>query len=669
MKAAAFIIFIFVFIQNIFSQDSSYIETNDLIDEVLQEPNEETDNSELYEQLDELSNNPIDINSAGLSELQRIPFIDLSIASLIISHRNRFGKYFSKNELYSIPDIPNETIKKILPFVTAKIKNEKINTNKYVSGFYQTILKSSKISIRSRMTEKIQDEYGFTQNKFLGSKYKIYNRILAQNSDRIEIGFLTDKDPGEKQFNDFSSFHLSLNNVGLIKTAVAGDYVIQFGQGLALWSPFGFSKGADAVYPVKKKGKVLKPYTSALENNFNRGLAASINYSNFTLTSFFSKNKFDANIDSISGFITSTPVDGFHRTGTEILKRKSAEEFLIGSSLSFTRDNSFETGILYYHSKISNPYFPSGPFDLSGTNFNYTSMYYDIYLMNFNLFGESAYNGTSVASIINLEIYISHSLSFITSVRSYPHNYENLHGFGFGEKNGAEQNEVGFYNGLKWRTPAGLLNFYFDQFKFPYASYFIPLPVQGNEFLINFTSKPLKYLVTRLRFKHESKEQLTGNSEQGNKIIAPRLRENFRIELIYDLSKRIRIKGKFEYNNYRINDISSIEEGYLYFQDLRIIPIKDLTFYGRIIIFDTDSFNSAIYEYENDLNGILSSTALFGIGIRWYLIFKYKLLNMITISAKYSETYKPGEKYLGTGYSQINGNTENRFGIQIDIGI
>ncbi len=655
-----------------FSQDSSYIKTNDLIDDLLEEPDEESDNSELYDELESLAQNPIDLNSAGIDELQKIPYIDLLTAKLIILQREKFGKFFSADELYSIRKIPKETIVKIIPFVTAKIKKhaQKEESNSQEEAvFYQELLNDSRISIRSRMTEKIQNDRGFVENKYLGSKYKIYNKLLVRYSDKIEMGLLTDKDPGENQFNDFSSFHLAVNNFGILKSAVAGDYLIQFGQGLALSSPFGFSKGADAVYPIKKRGKSIKPYSSALENNFRRGLAASIEFKSFTLTSFISKNKFDANIDSISGIIISSPVDGYHRTATEISKRKTASETLIGSSLIFNINKSIELGALYYHSKMSNPFFPSIPYGLSGTDFNYESIYYNIYWLNFNIAGESAYDGTSVASFISLEFSISRNFSFITSVRNYPHNYKNLHGFGFGEKNGTEQNEVGFYNGFKWNLPFGILNFYFDQFKFPYASYFIPLPVQGNEYLINFLTKPIKNLELKFRYKNENKEQLAGTPESARDFITKRLRENYRLEVVYSLSKSIKLKERFEYCRYNINYISAKEEGYLVFQDIRFQPLRELTFYGRIAFFITDSFNSAVYTYENDLNGILSSTSLYGQGIRWYLVAKYKFLNSIVVSAKYSEIYKPDVKTMGTGYSEINSNIENRFGLQIDVGI
>ena len=116
-----------------------------------------------------------------------------------------------------------------------------------------------------------------------------------------------------------------------------------------------------------------------------------------------------------------------------------------------------------------------------------------------------------------------------------------------------------------------------------------------------------------------------------------------------------------------IEKISIKEQGLMAFQDIRFSPSQNLSIDGRIILFQTDSFNSAIYEYENDLMGILSNVALYGKGMRWYLLVKYKLVNFLSLSAKYSETYKPLEKNLGSGFSEINNNVDNKISFQAEI--
>ncbi len=59
--------------------------------------------------------------------------------------------------------------------------------------------------------------------------------------------------------------------------------------------------------------------------------------------------------------------------------------------------------------------------------------------------------------------------------------------------------------------------------------------------------------------------------------------------------------------------------------------------------------------------------ALFGEGIRWYAMIKYRPMKYLILSAKYSETYKPDERTLGSGLMQINNNLDNRISIQLDV--
>ena len=259
-------------------------------------------------------------------------------------------------------------------------------------------------------------------------------------------------------------------------------------------------------------------------------------------------------------------------------------------------------------------------------------------------------------------IKIFHSLHLI---RNYPRNYRNIHSFAFGENSGATRNEFGIYTGFQWRTFLGEINFYFDQFKFPYATFDNPLPSSGNEFLFDLRSKPINKIETNLRFKYEKKE-VTEKIENLESLI-PRLRQNIRGEIIYEVSKKLRLRSRLEFNSYVINEISTKESGLMAFQDVRFSPIVNLSLNGRILLFQTDSFNSAIYEYENDLQGILSNVALYGKGVRWYFMIKYKPAKYISLSAKYSETYKPLEKILGSGFSEINNNVDNKVSFQAEI--
>jgi hypothetical protein len=646
--------------------DSTYLQTEELLEDILQEPIGEIDDSDLYESIEQLLQNPLNLNTATANELQVIPGMDINSAKLILDHRNNYGNFFSVNELNTVTNLDKSRIKNIKPFLFVIKSQDQIISEKEKSGL-ENFIGRSNVLFRSRMINVLQPNRGFLENRFNGTKPKIYNRLLIRYNRQFQIGYLAEKDAGELRLNEFSTYHFAASDLGIIHKVVVMDYLLEFGQGLTLWSPYAFSKGPDAVYPVKRTDHLIKPFTSSAENNFFRGVAAAIKFDKFYFSAFYSNNSFDANIDTVTGNILSTPIDGLHRTDSEIRKRKSATEKMWGGRIDYVLEKVLSIGVLHYQSSYSNKFEPSSIFDITGSEFKYTAFAYNLYLDKFNFSGEFSYNGISVASINMIQLALSSNFTFITSIRSYPRNFFSFHGYAFGERSGATTNEFGIYTGFRWRTKIGLINFYYDQFKFPYSTFFNPQPATGDEFLLDYLNKPISKLETRIRYKYEKKDvpELLQNTKQ----LVKRLRQVMRLELIYSISNKIRLRGRFEYNSFKINSINSNENGYLIFQDIRVSPNNSLNFYGRVIFFKTDSFNSAIYEYENNLTGVLTNIPLFGEGIRWYLLVRYKPFKFVALSLKYSETYKPRDESIGSGLNEIPLNLSNIIALQLDLNI
>lgn len=137
-----------------------------------------------------------------------------------------------------------------------------------------------------------------------------------------------------------------------------GDYTLQFGQGLTLWSGFAFGKGPD-VTSVAKKDLGLRPYTSTNEYSFFRGAAATINlYKNFDLTPFVSFRRLDASQKTnAAGELVQSTINqtGLHRTPTEIKNKNSLLQQVYGLALQYTK-NEFGVGAIAYQSRYDNSF-------------------------------------------------------------------------------------------------------------------------------------------------------------------------------------------------------------------------------------------------------------------------------------------------------------------------
>jgi hypothetical protein len=155
-----------------------------------------------------------------------------------------------------------------------------------------------------------------------------------------------------------------------------------------------------------------------------------------------------------------------------------------------------------------------------------------------------------------------------------------------------------------------------------------------------------------------------GRSER---ILSPRRQENYRLTVEFLPSITFRWKSRAEIVTVRQEGNKRAQHGLLVFQDIRVIPVSRLLMNARVIMFDTDSFESRLYEFENDLPGTFSNPALFGKGIRWYVMMRYEIASWLDFSAKYSCLIKDRTKTMSSGANEISGDLDNRLSIQLDI--
>jgi len=90
-----------------------------------------------------------------------------------------------------------------------------------------------------------------------------------------------------------------------------------------------------------------------------------------------------------------------------------------------------------------------------------------------------------------------------------------------------------------------------------------------------------------------------------------------------------------------------------------------LSFSFRYGIFDTDSYNSRIYAYENDVLYTFTIPAYYNRGTRTYLTLRYKIKKGIDIWLRYGLTYYDNLNVISSGLEEIQGNHKSEIKAQI----
>ncbi len=635
---------IFVFIITAFAfavhaQSSDTLTLNAVIGEYLQITANEEGGNALYEALEELAERKINVNECGFPDLMRVPFMNYATASKIISYRERKGKINSLNELSTI-GLPPSVVKRIRFFLTTK-ENEKREAIKDFTG-----------RIRART---IANDLNY--KKISMRHVKTYARIIASYGGNFFFTAIAEKDAGELNVADYKSANLLYRPGGIIKKVIVGNYVLQFGQGLAVWSPYSFSKSSDIKTSVMKNSDFLLPYRSAEENKFFGGAASTFNYGNFTASVFYSDKFYDAGIrNGVFGAIQS---DGVHVSEAEKKNEKTLRINAFGGRFSYG-NNYLRFSFLYFNNVFSANYFPDELQTGYGKKQSLFSFALNSNYKRMSFAGEFAYDGKGNAQIYVLRIALTDRFSVFSSFRNYAYDYFSLWAQGFGEY-GKTNNERGFFIGGILANKLGKFSGYYDIFQEIESGKNNVFPCGGYDLLINFSSRKILRTNSKinLRVKFESKGNYKTFNDSETEQIVRRKTLRLRATLNSEISKELKIKTQMDFTRFSETENSV---GYSVSQTV-IWQLPYIRFVAYVSFFRTEDYASRTYNYEYDLDGIFKNNALYGDGVRYYLLLKKQLFDLFSVQFKIAETLKHSVRYTDV---DLPGANDFTFSLQVE---
>lgn len=632
------------------------------------------DFSEIAENLDFLKTHKINLNSAEADELKQLPILDIFQINNFLKYRKRNGELFSVFELTSIQGFNKEIVRSITPFVETKpnitgstsFKNAFKYVNHQLISRFQSVLQTPKGYIPQNDT---------IAKKYRGDKYKIYNRYLFTASDKVRFGFTLEKDSGEKfgEENttlgwDHSSFHLQVNDIGFINKIIIGDYNLEFGQGLNVWSSFSTNKSSYATNIVKL-GRGIRPFTGANENLFFRGVTTQMEFGDLKVSPFYSFNKIDASINLVENEEEfNTNEDGFHRTETEIERKNTLSKIDFGADVSYTLDN-LKFGLTAintaYDKNLAKGEKEYQLFNFDQKTISTASAHYIWNLNTAILSGEHAVNDNGAWSTLhNVSINPTPEFEFVLSYRNSQKEYFSAFNAPFSEY--SSSGEKGYYIGVKSELHKYLtISAYLDIFEKTWLQFQKDAPSKGLETLIQFDTPINRSSSAYFRVKYEKKHRNFNAESSFLNELKEENKINVRVQFNKIVNRNLRLSSRAEVVQYTHNNS---ETGWLIFQDVKWkFDNTPLSIYGRVAFFEIDSWNSRIYAYENDISYIFTVPAYYNKGTRYYLGATYKLSKNFSFWCRVSTTSFEDTESIGSGNEEIKGNQKGEIKLQLRI--
>lgn len=551
-------------------------------DAAIFETEEERDFEIILSDIEELQNNPIDLNTATFEDLTKIPYLSVVNCLKIIEYREKYGPFSSVRDLLNVPGFDILIFEKIRPLITIMAKP----------------FMFEKVTTRIRMHTEVPTEH--TSEGYYTRSQCVF--------DQYNIFLVTEKDSYESSFFDYYSAGMIVD--ANVRKFAFGKYNLDLGSGVVL-SPIGsFYHTIDFRMMVNERGII--PYTSSLENSGFFGAAFSDSlFLKYTI--FYSNQKLDGRIDSL-GFARSFYESGKHTDSASLSRKDRINEEIFGYDIRYRFSNLLISNRSYRC--VYNPAFACTD--------SFTKFY-----------GEKFW-----ASAIGLKYFGESFVLFSEWARSFKNRIGGLFGFsGFFPY--IDFNLAGKYYPAGFFSPKGVEAD--DDYvggtvdishhsKFAHLGATVTLDNKAEEdsakygLRINFEKK-LGILNAKLQMRWRFTKEVKDLS--GSRVF---LRITPAKAIFFDI--RLEEKQIYNVNELERGIFGAIEAG---------VQLGKLRLRIRYGLFETDSYASRIYVYEIDLPGIINNRMLYNDGNYGFIYLGFKPIDKVNLTLKYSVINKDSD--------------------------
>ena len=587
---------------------------------------EEVSTEDLLEELEELGTNKPNLNNLSYeTAIRTLKLSDYQYYQLQLYLEN-YGEMASIYELDGMEGFGREERERLEHLAIVAHTPER-------QAFFKDFFKKGKSKMLIRYGQILERQAGYDTSRathYAGTPGHAMFRYTFDTQNRFSFKISGEKDPGEQFFKgeqrygfDFYSASVSIQDVGIVKKAVLGDYRLNFGQGLALGTSLLSGKGGGAGN-VRRFGTGIRAVAPTSEGDFLRGTVVTLGNSRAEGT-LFAGRTFGSTDNCLGANVSYS--HALFKVGARI----------VGYSHSDTSGTSAE--------KWRSLWQPTG--------FNVAADYHAI-LFKQLLFGEIGVNQNGAVSVLQALITSPiPTLKIAVIFRHYDKHYSNPLGHAFGT-NSKNAGETGIYlTGDYVLSRRITLNLYADYYRLTILTYRTDAPVQGLDMGLSGEINLTRSSVLNVKYSFRSKPE---NSPEFVYYKQIQEHHKHKIRLIWSNSPIAALKLKTELdwilNRYPMSQTR--RSGILLYQDIILnFPKPNISLHTRIAYFDTDSYDERLYAYENDVYYAFSIGSYYYKGIRGYLLLRYKY-KWISLWLRVAQTYYIDRQVISSGLTQID---------------
>jgi hypothetical protein len=618
---------------------------------------------ETYELLCDLEQHPMNLNQVSREQLEQLPFLSAQQVEELMTYLYHYGPMKSAAELQMIRSLDYDTRRLLTYFIyigDAASSRQRLRLKDVATYGRHELMATAKVPFYQRKG----DEDGYQ-----GYPYRHWLRYQLTYGDQLKAGIVGAQDAGEPFFSgqnrwgyDYYAIWLQLKKLGRIESLVLGNYRVSTGMGLILNNSFSLGK-LSMLQNLGRSANTLRAHASRSSADYLQGAAATVSISrSLSATAFVSYRSMDAtlNTDGTAATILTT---GYHRTETELAKKDNLKNTTFGAILTL-QTKGFHAGLNLVGTHLNRELRPNTKalyrqHYAQGNDFLNVSADYGYVHPRFAVNGETAMNKQGALATLNsLSLRLGSEWTMMALYRFYSYRYTALYAHSYSD-GGKIQNESGLYLGATWQpSPRWKAVAYVDYAYFPWARYQVSQTSHAWDGLLQLSYSPARWTFNaryrlRLRQKDHQAEgasatSLLGQTEHRGRLVA---------EYAGTFTARTQLDFSLIAFDERERGLMLSETlGYTY---------RCLRLNGGFGYFNTDSYDSRVYLYEQGPLYAYSFAQFSGEGIRYWFMARANIGKRLMLTAKLGVTDYFDRTVIGSSYQQIKASSQTDLDLQV----